>query len=231
MHLFYHPEISTSKILPEDESRHCVKVLRLKQGDEITVIDGKGGWYTCKVVNPHHKKCGIEIIEERHEEKKPHYVHLAIAPTKNIDRTEWFVEKAIEMGVDEISFLLCDHSERKTLKMDRMERIAVSAMKQSLKASLPKLNELVSIKEFVQNCGNASKMIAHLEEGERHTIQNLDHSKADYCLLIGPEGDFSPNEISLAYENDFKPVTLGPSRLRTETAGVAGVLMLNLLHW
>ncbi len=200
-------------------------------GDQLQIIDGNGGIYTCEIIDAHYKRCQVKIVSETQEfQKRDYYIHIAIAPTKNLDRIEWFVEKCIEIGVDEISFLKCQHSERKIIKLDRIEKIAVSAMKQSLKAYLPKLNELITFKEFVSNNTQSSKMIAHLEESERNSIQSLKHSQADYCILIGPEGDFSPEEIALAYQYNFKPITLGNSRLRTETAGIVACNRLHLLH-
>ncbi len=231
MQLFYKPNIQSNTILSEQESKHCIRVLRMQQGDSLQIIDGKGGLYTCEIIEPHYKRCAVKIVEEIQDfGKRDYYIHIAIAPTKNLDRIEWFLEKCVEIGVNEVSFLYCQHSERKVLKLERLEKIAISAMKQSLKTYLPKLNELTSFDQFVKNNQQTSKMIAHLEEDERNSIQSLQHSQQDYCILIGPEGDFSLEEIKLAYNHDFKAVTLGNSRLRTETAGIVACHSLNLLH-
>lgn len=231
MQLFYKSDIQENTTLSEQESKHCIRVLRMQQGDLLQIVDGKGGLYTCEIIDPHYKRCAIKIVEEIQEfEKRDYYIHIAIAPTKNLDRMEWFMEKCVEIGVNEVSFLYCQHSERKVLKLERLEKIAVSAMKQSLKAYLPKLNELTPFNQFVTKNKQSSKMIAHLEEDERNSIQSLQHSQQDYCILIGPEGDFSVEEIQQAYEHGFKAVTLGNSRLRTETAGIVACHSLNLLN-
>ena len=203
----------------------------MEEGDLMKIVDGKGGLYTCKITDPHYKRCQIQIVEEIQAFEKPtHYIHIAIAPTKNLDRMEWFMEKCVEIGVQEITFLLCHYSERKSLKLERLEKIAISAMKQSLKAYLPILNDLVPFDDFVKNNTQSSKMIAHLEEDNRQNIASIKHSAADYCMLIGPEGDFSKEEIELSYQYGFQAVTLGNARLRTETAGIVACHSLNLLH-
>jgi 16S rRNA (uracil1498-N3)-methyltransferase len=231
MQLFYKPDILENNVLSEEESKHCIKVLRMQEGHTLQLIDGNGGFYTARIIDSHYKRCKIEIIEETQNfEKRDYYIHIAIAPTKNLDRMEWFVEKCVEIGVNEITFLASNHCERKVLKLERLQKIAISAMKQSLKAYLPILNELIPFDKFVKNNQQSSKMIAHLEEDDRKNIQSIEHKEANYCILIGPEGDFSSNEIKLAYENGFQAVTLGNSRLRTETAGIVACHSLNLLH-
>ncbi len=232
MHLFYTPDIAGSDYtLNEDESKHAIRVLRLNIGDEVKLVDGKGGMYNAKVTDPNPKRCKLEITKTvRDFGKKPYHIHIAVAPTKNLDRMEWFVEKAVEIGIDEISFLKCARSERKELKLDRLEKIAVSAMKQSLKAYLPRLNELTPYKTFLTNLNSISgTYIAHLEEGNRQDLKQIDTSIKSICVLIGPEGDFTPEEIELALAKGIKPVTLGESRLRTETAALVACHTLNLL--
>ena len=229
MQLFYEPDLLESNFLSEMESKHCVKVLRKKAGDVIHVIDGKGNLIEAEVKVAHHKKCELTILDVQKEfEKRNYFLHLAIAPTKNMDRIEWCIEKAVEIGVDEISFLKCENSERSVVKLERIDRIVVSAMKQSLKAYKPKVNEIESFKTFVSTCTNMVKLIAHLEEADKKYISNFEGD--DYCMLIGPEGDFSPQEIGMAIDSGFQSVSLGASRLRTETAGVTSVNEISLLH-
>ena len=233
MHLFYTPDISGAEYaLSEEESKHAVRVLRLEAGETVQLVDGKGGLYEAKVTAPNPKRCQLEITKTVSEfGKKPYRIHIAVAPTKNLDRMEWFVEKAVEIGIDEISFLKCARSERKELKLDRLEKIAVSAMKQSLKAYLPKLNELSPYKTFLANLDSVSNSyIAHLEKGNRTDLKQINASGKSYCVLIGPEGDFTPEEIEMALAKGVKPVTLGESRLRTETAALVACHTLNLLQ-
>lgn len=232
MHLFYTPDIAGNHYtLSEDESKHAVRVLRLTAGETVQLVDGKGGLYEAKVTDPNPKRCQLEILKTETEfGKKPFRIHIAVAPTKNLDRMEWFVEKAVEIGVDEISFLKCARSERKELKLDRLEKIAVSAMKQSLKAYLPQLNELTPYRTFIASLPGVSETyIAHLEEGNRVDLKQIETSGKNYCILIGPEGDFTPEEIEMALVKGIKPVTLGESRLRTETAALVACHTLNLL--
>lgn len=231
MHLFYTPVIhSNSVMLSEEESKHAIKVLRLKLGETVILLDGQGGKHKAFIANADPKKCLITITNsELNVGKKSYKVTIAVAPTKNIDRTEWFVEKATEIGIDEIYFITCERSERKTINLDRMEKILVSAMKQSIKAYKPIIHELQSFKLFVQNCIPDSTFIAHLEEHNQVSLTNLT-LPATSCILIGPEGDFAPKEIALAYEIGIKLVTLGTSRLRTETAALVACHTVNLLH-
>lgn len=230
MQLFYEPDVLQTQLLSEGESKHCIKVLRKKSGDVINIIDGLGNLIKAEIVDPNPKKCALKIVEVQDNfEQRSYKLHLAIAPTKNMDRIEWCVEKAVEIGIDEITFLRCDNSERTVVKLERVDRIIISAMKQSIKAFKPILNEVTPIKSFLNSCENQVKMIAHLEEGDKKYISDFKNSTADYCLLIGPEGDFSPSEINLAMEEGFKSVSLGQSRLRTETAGVTGVNEVSLL--
>jgi 16S rRNA (uracil1498-N3)-methyltransferase len=232
MQLFYLPEIvEGSKQLSEEESMHCVRVLRMKEKDTIQIVDGQGGFYKAEIVKADPKKCVFEVKEtEKNFGKRSYRIHIAIAPTKNTDRAEWFLEKAVELGVDEISFIKTEHSERKHINSDRLKKIAVSAMKQSVKAWLPLIHELVTFKEFVNQNIEGQKFVAHLEAGEKKHLKDAAIAKGKYCVLIGPEGDFSPSEIELALNHKFIPVTLGQSRLRTETAGVAACHILNLIN-
>ncbi len=232
MQLFYQPDIQEVKILSEEESRHAVKVLRLQVGDLIFVIDGKGNKFQCRITQANDKKCGVEIVAVQPEfGKRPYHFHLVIAPTKNLDRIEWMVEKCVEIGIDEISFIQTRYSERKEIKTQRIEKIAIGAMKQSLKAYLPTINEMVSWKNFLQQPLSAQhNLIAHLEDGERFLLKNVPKPTESTCVLIGPEGDFSSDEITQALAKGFKPVSLGESRLRTETAGLAACHTVHLIN-
>lgn len=231
MQLFYTPDITDSNFyLNEIESKHAVRVLRLANGDKIQLIDGKGNFFEAKIVDAHPKRCEVEITKKIIEfNKRNHYLHLAVAPTKNIDRFEWFLEKATEIGVDEITPVLCDHSERKVIKNERLEKVIISAMKQSLKAYLPKLNRLTSLKSILESDFDGQKFIAHCyEQDKRELKKELDSSQSN-LILIGPEGDFSEEEVKLALQKQFIPVSLGESRLRTETAAVVACHTVNLL--
>lgn len=232
MHLFYTPDIHTdSYVLSEEESRHCTRVLRLQQGDTVYLVDGLGGLYTAIIQDANQKKCLLQIICKQQEYNKLPYVsHIAVAPTKNMDRLEWFVEKAVEIGISEITFLLCEHSERRQLRLDRLEKIAVSAMKQSQKGYLPLLHNLTPFRQFVQRCNPEHTFIAHLEEDATKSIKDYYKPGKPHCILIGPEGDFSQQEIELAYKAGIRPVTLGSSRLRTETAALVACHTLHVLH-
>ena len=231
MKLFYAPDILRNQVLPEEESGHAVRVLRLQSGDNIEVVDGAGGFYKAVIANPHPKRCSFEIIEKTEEfGKRDFKLHMAIAPTKNIERYEWFIEKAVEIGIDEITPLLCRFSERKIIKPERLEKIIISAAKQSLKAYFPRLNPMVSFDEFIKSQHAAQKFIAHCYEEDKKLLQNIYLKSSDVIILIGPEGDFSPEELQKALKHDYQPVSLGSSRLRTETAGVAAchtVVMMN----
>jgi len=221
MALFYVPNLSAACILPEEESLHAVKVLRLKTGDSIQIVDGEGGFFNARVTTPHHKHCGFEITETLFDASRRDYkLHIAIAPTKNIDRLEWFIEKATEIGIDEITPLICQHSERKVVKEERLEKIIVSAAKQSLKAKFPQLNTACTFNEFIQRYKADQKFIAHCYNDEKLLLKSEIKTGKSVLILIGPEGDFSPEEVNSAIKNGYQPVSLGDSRLRTETAGV-----------
>jgi 16S rRNA (uracil1498-N3)-methyltransferase len=232
MQLFYVPNISgTEIILDETESKHAIRVLRLQKGDQIQVVDGKGGFYLAEIADANPKKCRLTIVNSALDfGKRNFHLHIAIAPTKNIDRFEWFLEKATEIGIDEITPLLTSHSERKTINAERLEKILVSAMKQSLKAYLPQLHELTTFKELIINNKTENKFIAYCDEIQKIHLKDLATKGNNTLILIGPEGDFSPEEIKLAIENGFKVVSLGESRLRTETAGIVACHIVNLAN-
>lgn len=232
MHRFYAPDIESTKQLPDDEAQHCVRVLRLPVGSRIEVVDGKGNLFFCELAEAHPKKCVVEILGK--ETVAPHWgcnVTIAIAPTKNIDRLEWMVEKVTEMGVNRIIPLLCRYSERKVLKSERLRKIAISAMKQSLKAALPKIEELTPITEVVKPGFEGKKFIAYCgEEVERRILSQEYKRGEDVLVLIGPEGDFSKEEVEKALNAGFVPVSLGDSRLRTETAGVFSCAVIHTIN-
>jgi len=232
MHIFYTPNISGKNYtLDETESKHCVRVLRLAKGDEITLVDGRGGLFQAEIENPNPKRCLVKVIQEQLDFGKRNFnVHVAIAPTKNIERIEWFLEKSTEIGINRVTPLLCRYSERKEIKNERLEKVMVSAMKQSLKAYLPQLDELTKFSDFIRQPFEGQKFIAHCEEQHRELLKNAVKSGKNYLILIGPEGDFSSEEIELALKSGFQPVSLGESRLRTETAGVVACHTFNLLN-
>ncbi len=232
MQLFYLDTPGSGVItLSEEESGHAVRVMRLQAGAVIHLVDGQGGFYEARITEAHPKKCKAEILQKQEEfGKQPFSIHLAIAPTKNSDRNEWMVEKAVEIGVSEITFLLTDRTERRQLKTDRLEKIAMSAMKQSIKAYLPRINGLLPFEKFISTPRSSANYIAHLAEGERHSLIQTAKAQQDYCILIGPEGDFTPEEVTSALNNRFLPVALGVHRLRTETAGIVACTILNQLN-
>jgi 16S rRNA (uracil1498-N3)-methyltransferase len=225
MQLFYNPNISKLEkevTFDKEESRHIVKVLRMKEGDTFKITNGKGSFFSAEIISANPKGCLVKILSEEFQQPLPYQLHLAVAPTKLNDRYEWFLEKATEIGISEITPIICDHSERKTIKPERYEKILQSAMKQSLKAYLPVLNEAVSYKDFINSEKNSEglKCIAHCEETDKKSLKSVLKQNQKITILIGPEGDFSSEEIELAKQAGFIPVTLGESRLRTETAAV-----------
>jgi 16S rRNA (uracil1498-N3)-methyltransferase len=234
MQLFYTPDIdpsSTQYFLNEEESKHCARVLRLVNGDELQLIDGKGGFYKAQIVDAHPKRTLLQIISAQQAfNKRNHFLHIAIAPTKNIERVEWFLEKATEIGIDEISFIICQRSERKELKIDRLNKIVTSAVKQSIKAYHPVLNEAISFDKFIAKAFEGQKFIAHCEKTYKTSLRDEIIAGGSCLVLIGSEGDFSPNEIDTALNNDFKAITLGDSRLRTETAALEACFEVNFLN-
>ena len=234
MYLFYCPDIEARQTLSEEESAHCVRVLRYSVGDEILITDGKGTTYTARITNPHPKHCDFEILSR--EKQEPHHafhLHIAVAPTKNIERLEWAIEKCVEIGVDEITPLLCRFSERKQLRTDRLEKIILSAAKQSLTPYLPVLHELTPYEEFVESQKSkveSQKFIAHCYKDEKRLLKDEIEQGRDVLVLIGPEGDFSEKEVADALAAGFIPVSLGNSRLRTETAAVVACHTAVLLN-
>ena len=223
MYLFYCPDIEKQQTLSEEESAHCVRVLRYSVDDEILITDGRGTTYTARITNPHPKHCDFKIISR--EKQEPHHafhLHIAIAPTKNIERMEWAIEKCVEIGVDEITPLLCRFSERKQLRTDRLEKIILSAAKQSLTPYLPVLHELTPYDDFIREQAklNQQCFIAHCYKDEKRLLKDEIEQGRDVLVLIGPEGDFSEKEVADALALGFAPVSLGNSRLRTETAAV-----------
>ncbi|MBR5726977.1 MAG: 16S rRNA (uracil(1498)-N(3))-methyltransferase [Muribaculaceae bacterium] len=235
MHRFYCPDIADTWTLGEEDSKHCVKVLRMGEGDIIEVVDGNGNLYTCRITMAHPKRCAVEAIDN--VEQSPHWgckIVLGIAPTKNLDRMEWLVEKCVEMGVDRIIPLRCHNSERTVLKTERLKKIMVSAMKQSLKATLPVLDELTPVERVIAEAPVGTRCIAYcdalLPREQRRTLANVFRPGEDVTVLIGPEGDFSPEEVQAAVAAGFVPVSLGESRLRTETAGMMTVAAIHTLQ-
>ena len=214
--------------LSEEESKHAVRVLRLSAGDAVELLDGRGGRYRAEIAEASPKRCQLRITHHEVVAPRPHFTHAAVAPTKNLDRMEWFVEKAVEVGVERISFMRCARSERRELKLERLEKIAISALKQSGQAWLPQLDELQDFGAFVAGVTPETTFIAHLEAGERTALAQVAGTGAGCCVLIGPEGDFTPQEIALALARGIRPVTLGTSRLRTETAALAAVLTAHI---
>lgn len=230
MELFYSRDIDGGICrLDQDESGHCVRVLRHKAGDEISVIDGCGTLYRCRITSDSHKGVEAMVLDKTEDwGAHPYRLHMAVCPTKNNDRYEWFAEKACEIGLDEISPVIGEHSERRVFKTARIEKILVSAAKQSLKGSVPVVNEPVSVKEFIKNNDSGLKLIAYCFEDERIPRRSIKevlqgYEGTDIAILIGPEGDFSRDEAELAIANGFIPVHLGDSRLRTETAALTAV--------
>lgn len=231
MILFYQPGIVSGVYhLDAEESRHCVKVLRKREGDTIAVTDGQGYFYEVTIQKADIRQCTFSVIHKTKEPLRKSSIHIAISPTKNIDRMEWFVEKCVEFGIDCISFVQCQHSERLHFKKERMERIAISAMKQSLKATLPTIQDILSFDDFIVRVTDAQKFIAVVDPTNPHHLKDIALPGSSYCVMIGPEGDFSANEVGQAMQHGYSKVSLGQSRLRTETAGVAACHVLNLIN-
>jgi 16S rRNA (uracil1498-N3)-methyltransferase len=220
MHLFFEPNIAIDAqdfVLSEEESRHACRVLRLRTADLLSILDGKGNQFTCRITDPHPKKCKVDILTVYSEKESASSIHLAIAPTKNMERMEWLAEKVTEMGITHLTLLQCRNNERKQVKLDRLQRILISAMKQSQRLHLPKLDDLYNFNDFVQSFPNG--LIAHCSEGSKEPIQALSKENKG-PILIGPEGDFTKEEVDFALQNGYKSITLGKNRLRTETAGL-----------
>ncbi len=233
MQLFYNPRLdnSTSQFtFSGEESKHIIKVLRKKEGDILHITNGKGYLFESKILLADGKRCKAEIISATKKHKKKHWLHMVVAPTKMNDRFEWFLEKATEIGVNEITPLICERSERKVVKMERMEKVIQSAMKQSLQTYLPKLNGAISFKEYIDQPKKGLLFIAHCEEDEKLELKRRVAADKDISVLIGPEGDFSRSEIEMAYEKGFLPVSLGKNRLRTETAAIVACTTVALIN-
>ena len=226
---FYVPDAPQNVCLPEEEAQHAIRVLRLSEGDAVVLIDGVGNFYDAIITATDRHKCCYKIMSKHADEKywKGH-IHLAMAPTKNIDRTEWTVEKATEIGFDELTFLRCQFSERTQIKTDRIERILVSAMKQSKKALKPQLNPLTDFKTFIKSRDVKHKFICHCYEGEKPLLNEVLPDGEDALVMIGPEGDFSIDEVRMAEAAGFRSVSLGAARLRTETAALVAVHLMNI---
>lgn len=231
MQIFYTPDIAVNPELPEEEAGHCIRVLRLGEGDEMLLTDGKGCFYKAAITRAHPKHCEVAILESWEQPALWNFnLHIAVAPTKNMDRMEWFVEKATEIGLNAVTCLNCRFSERREIKPARLEKILVSAMKQSQKATLPRLSGMTDFKAFVSIPFEGRKFIAHCEEGEKPLLKHTYRPGENALILIGPEGDFSPEEISLAVKLGFEPISLGESRLRTETAALAACHTIHILN-
>lgn len=231
MQLFYTPDINGIEYLfTEEESKHAIRVLRLNVGDQISMVDGKGNFYEAVITDAHPKRCKVlvqNVVKEYG--KRNYFLHMAISPLKNPDRFEWFLEKATEIGIDEITPLLCERTEKKNINLERSNRILESAMKQSIKAYHPVLNPLTKLSDLVQRAEEKTKMIATCE-GSREFIRDCYHAGESAIIMIGPEGDFTAEEILAATNNQFHKVTLGESRLRTETAGIAACHSISFMN-
>jgi len=236
MQLFYSPDILRNTIpqqvqLGEEESAHCVRVLRKKAGDTIQITDGRGGFFEAVVNNNDPKKCLVTIVSASGVlSQRPFRLHLAVAPTKNTDRFEWFLEKATEIGITEITPIICEHSERTVLRTDRLQKILISAMKQSMNLHLPVLNEPVKLADFLKREFAGQKFIGYVEEKQEVLLKDRYQKGSDCVILIGPEGDFSKDELEKAKDKGFETISLGNSRLRTETAALVATMTINLLN-
>lgn len=230
--IFYTPDILTDPELPFEEAQHCIKVLRKKEGDEILLADGKGNFYDAEIIQANPKHCIVNIVKSIFQKKNWNFnIQIAFAPTKNMDRVEWFAEKATEIGIDHFSPILCQYSERKEIKLQRIEKILVSAMKQSQKAYLPRLDEMQSFSQFVKQEFDGQKFIAHCYPQEKPILKEVYKKGMNALILIGPEGDFSEKEVEEAILSGFQPISLGESRLRTETAALAACHAVHVLNW
>lgn len=234
MHLFYTPDINTSTYtLSEEESKHCIKVLRLVEGDKIYLVDGRGGFYETHIIEAHPKRCMVQVLDVQLNYGKRNYrLHIAVSPLKSLDRFEWFLEKATEIGIDEITPIITQRSEKRDLKLERSNKIIESAMKQSKKAFHPKLNEAIAFTKFLEK-GNTEeiKLIAHCLEVDKKSVNNFKNSEhKNYLILIGPEGDFTEDEIIAATSKGFIPLSLGDARLRTETAAIKATALISFIN-
>ena len=231
MELFYSPGFTEAHpVLDEQESSHCVQVLRHRVGDVIDVVDGNGYLFNGVLTEAHPKHCKLEVQSVKHVDDLKPVLHIAVAPTKNMDRIEWFAEKATEIGINALSLILCRHSERKNIRTDRVDKIVVSAMKQSQKFFKPQVGDLIAFKQFIQTPFTGQKFIAHCHPGDKVALKSAYQQGEDVLILIGPEGDFSEEEVQLALKNGFIPVSLGESRLRTETAALVACMTIRLIN-
>ncbi|MDR1623752.1 MAG: 16S rRNA (uracil(1498)-N(3))-methyltransferase [Tannerellaceae bacterium] len=231
MQLFYAPDINAIHELPEEEARHALRVLRLAEGDAIDLADGKGFFYKAIIRSSNPKHCFVDVVARQKQPSLWNFdLHMVVAPTKNIDRMEWLCEKSTEIGINQMTFLNCRFSERREIKLSRLEKILVSAMKQSQKAILPKLTGATDFYTFIQQPFCGRRFIAHCHEGEKTTLKQTYHPKEGALILIGPEGDFSPEEVFAAIKKGFEPISLGKSRLRTETAALTAIHTIHLLN-
>jgi len=229
---FYSDNIFNDNIiLSDEEACHVLKVLRKNQGDKIFVVDGKGGLYETALESDDINKCRLKILDEHKEFGKPnHYIHIAISPPKSHGRIEWFVEKSVEIGIQEISFIHTHYTERNNIKLNRIKKQAISSMKQSLRAYLPKINDMINFQDFINNCNNIEKYVGYLKAKNVKFLSHVSKLENNYCVLIGPEGDFTLEEIDDALDSGFQCISLGKSRLRTETAGMVACHALNMLN-
>ncbi len=233
MQLFYNPELNPNTAhftFSQEESKHIVKVLRKKEEDMLYITNGSGYWFESRIIAADPKKCGVVIISAVKKPERPYKLHIAVAPTKMMDRLEWFLEKATEIGIDEITPILCENSERRVIKQDRLEKVVQTAMKQSLQTYLPRINSSVSFKDFIASSHVGELFIAHCKEGDKTSLKSRLTPKKEVTILIGPEGDFSTVEIELALKKGFVPITLGENRLRTETAALVACTLVALLN-
>lgn len=232
MHLFYTPDLhDETHRLSEEESKHCIRVLRLNEGDTLYLVDGKGLFCEATIITAHPKACLLKITDKKYNYGKRNYhLEIAVSPTKNIDRYEWFLEKATEIGIDGIIPLISRHSERKEIKPERLEKVMVSAVKQSIKAFLPQLKPVQTFKETIKSSFDGLKFIAHCNVGDKVLLRDAVVKGAAVLILIGPEGDFSAEEVEMAINEGFIPVSLGDSRLRTETAALVACHTVNLIN-
>ena len=230
--IFYAPQIDTDPVLPEEESAHCTKVLRLGRGAELTVADGRGAFYRAMIEEAHPRHCRVTVVERTEAPPLWTYgLHVAVAPTKNIDRTEWFLEKAAEVGIDSVTLLRCRYSERREVKMERLQRVLVAAMKQSGQARLPQLAGMTDFADFIaQPTAADCRLIAHCRSSELPTVGACYTRGSDVLILIGPEGDFSAEEVAMAESAGYRGVSLGRTRLRTETAALAACHAIHVLN-
>jgi len=234
MQLFYNHTLTTTSTdikFSREESKHISKVLRKKENDVLYITNGKGFLFTARITFSNPSQCNATIESFQKQEQKSYALHMAVAPTKMNDRYEWFLEKATEIGIDQITPIICDHSERKIIKQERFERIIQSAMKQSVQCYLPTLNSAISFSEFIKQKNDDQLLIAHCEDTNKQSLKSLIKPSVNSTILIGPEGDFSSREIELALTSGYTPITLGETRLRTETAAIAAVHSVAFMNY